>query len=222
VVAVVACGDSEADIPPAGGPDASVPTSPTTSSTIGATGGPDGGADDEGGTPVTDGGDNLDPDASDDFDGGDAGPPCNGIDNGAPPISSTCSSLIPGFGGGALVAGTYYLTQVQDLATPTFCKSNFAPVGFKETMVLTVDGSGVGTANTVTRLATGPVRARTTTLHPDAGSGPLGTELAFDQTCPPQATAKTLYSSGIRDGKQTIRIELPYGKGTAVYEFTKQ
>ncbi len=171
------------------------------------------------GEAITDGGSNIDPDAGSD-DGGLDGGPCNTLMNTAPAISSACVSFAPVLGGGALVAGTYFLTQVDALAPQTFCQTKFVPTGFKETLELTVDGAGVGTAETVTTIAAGGTRHRTSTLTP---SGTNKSPLQAAPICPVETPTTTPYASAMINGKQELVLRLPYGKnGEALYRFVKQ
>jgi len=170
------------------------------------------------GETIADGGSNIDPDAGDDDAGVDGGP-CNMVANTATAISSTCVSFAPVLGGGALVAGTYFLTQVDALGTQSFCQTKFVPTGFKETLDLTVDGAGVGTAETVTTIAAGGTRHRTSTLTP---SGTDKSPLQVASTCPVGAPAPTPYASGMVNGKQQLVLRSAYGKGEALYRFVKQ
>ena len=224
IVAGVACGSSDGAVD-IGAPDSGSPsptTTPTTSSTTPGGGTSDeAGPGDDAGQPVTDGGDNIDPDAGD---LGDASLPdggaCNTLDNTAPAITSDCASLIPILGGGTIQPGTYFLTSVTDLGTPSFCKNNFVPEGFKETMAITVDTAidGGFVAQTVTKLATGPNRPRTETIVPTQGT----THATITGVCPVTASANTEYGVGQKDGKPALRMILPYGRGQAVYVFEKQ
>jgi hypothetical protein len=167
---------------------------------------------------IGDGGSNIDPDAGDDDAGTDAGP-CNTLANTAPPIASACVSFAPVLGGGTLVAGTYFLTHVAALATPSFCQTKFVPTGFKETLDLTVSATGVGTAETHTNVAGGGSRHRTATLTPaPADQSPL----AAAPVCPPGAPASVQYASTMVNGKQELVMRLAYGKGEALYRFAKQ
>jgi hypothetical protein len=176
----------------------------------------DGAASD--GEVIGDGGSNIDPDAGDDDAGTDAGP-CNTLANTAPPIASACVSFAPVLGGGPLVAGTYFLTHVAALATPSFCQMKFVPTGFKETLDLTVSATGVGTAETHTNIAGGGSRHRTATLTPaPADQSPL----AAAPVCPPGASASVQYASIMANGKQELVMRLAYGKGEALYRFQKQ
>ena len=170
------------------------------------------------GETISDGGSNFDPDAGGDDAGIDGGP-CNALANTATAITSTCVSFAPVLGGGELVAGTYFLTHVAALATQTFCQTKFVPTGFKETLSLTVDAMGVATAETVTTVAGGATRHRTSTLTPSAGDK---SPLQAASTCPAGATAPVPYVTTLANGKQELVMRLPYGKGEALYRFEKQ
>jgi hypothetical protein len=222
VVAGVACGSSD-NAGVTGTPPATTPTTSATatSSAPGPGGTVDGDAGDDDGGEVTDGGENLDPDASDVPDATlPDGGACNTLDNAAPAVSSTCASSIPILGGGAIPAGTYYLTAVSDLGTVAFCKNTFVPVGFKETVKLTVDGTTDGglLAETVTKLANNPNRPRTDTFVPASAVN----RITVTGVCPVTPAANVEYGYGIRNTKPTLRMILPYGRGQAVYEFEKQ
>jgi hypothetical protein len=167
---------------------------------------------------IADGGSNIDPDAGGDDAGTDAGP-CNTLANTAPPIASACVSVVPVLGGGTLVAGTYFLTQVGALATPNFCQTKFVPTGFKETLELTVSASGVGTAETHTNVAGGGSRHRTTTLTPAAGAK---SPLEVTPICPAGAPSPVPYATALANAKQELVLRLPYGKGEALYRYEKQ
>lgn len=218
VVATQACGGSS---------DGNVPATPTSEA---GTGDETGGGDTDGGSlvdaavdapadgeTIADGGSNIDPDAGTDDAGLDGGP-CNTLANGAAPVTSTCVSFAPILGGGALVAGSYFLTHVAALAAPNFCQTKFVPTGFKETLELTVAG-GVGTVETATSLAGGGTRHRTSTLTPAAGDK---SPLEAAPTCPPGAPTSAGYASALVNGKQELVLRLPYGKGEALYRFEKQ
>lgn len=204
---IAACGGTAATIDPAPSPDGA-------GSGAGSETDPgDAGADAEA---ITGGGSNIDPDAGAE---GDAGAPCNAIVNDSPAVTSKCTSLAPTLLGGALVAGKYRLAAVNALGQPKFCQQNFVPVTFKQTMDLTVDGDGVGTANLVVEVAGAPPRTRTTTLDP---AGKQGSPLEATATCPPSPAAKVAYFSGPRAGTQSIILRLEYGAGQGLYRFDKQ
>jgi len=214
VAATQACGGSSDGVAP-GAPTSEAGTGDETGSTDqDATSAEDAAAD---GETIADGGSNIDPDAGSDDAGIDGGP-CNALANTAPPITSTCVSFAPVLGGGTLVAGTYFLTRVAALAPQTFCQTKFVPTGFKETLELTV-AAGVGTAETVTTVAGGATRHRTSTLTPaPADKSPL--EAA--PTCPAGAPAPVPYASTLTNAKQELVMRLPYGKGEALYRYEKQ
>jgi hypothetical protein len=209
----VACGDDDSSIPnvKAGAPavdSGSVVTNPSDS----------GGASDDGGEEITDGGINIDPDAGDEDDA--AAAPCNMLlADAAPRVLSKCSSQIPGFAGGELVAGTYFLRQVEDLGSATFCRSQFTPVPLEEQLVLTVDSAGVGVAQTSTIVANRRQKTTTLTLAPPDASSPL----ALTRTCPDNGTNQVPYTSAVRNAKQVLILELAYGQGgRALYHYEKQ
>ncbi|MEA2748383.1 MAG: hypothetical protein QOI41_2526 [Myxococcales bacterium] len=216
VAATEACGGTSN-----GTPGDSTTSEAGTGDETGSTTGGDATAPDDAaadGEVIADGGSNIDPDAGDDDAGTDAGP-CNTLANTAPAISSVCVSFAPVLGGGKLVAGTYFLTHVAALATPSFCQTKFVPTGFKETLDLTVSATGVGTAETHTNVGGGGSRHRTSTLTPaPADKSPL--EAA--PTCPPSAATSAPYASAVNNGKQELVLRLAYGKGEALYRFEKQ
>ena len=218
LVATQACGGSS---------DGTAPGNSTPTSEAGT--GDETGAADQDATPpadagsdgeaITDGGSNIDPDAGSD-DGGLDGGPCNTLANTAPAISSACASFAPVLGGGALVAGTYFLTQVDALGPQTFCQTKFVPTGFKETLELTVDAAGVGTAETVTTIGGGGTRHRTSTLTPSATDK---SPLQAASICPVETPTTAPYASAMINAKQELVLRLPYGKnGEALYRFVKQ
>lgn len=179
----------------------------------------EGGEPGDGGEVISDGGSNIDPDAGEGLDAGPDGGACNMLANDAPPITSACVSAAPVLGGGALVGGTYFLTKVSVLATPNFCSMKFVPTGFKETLSLTVDAQGVGTADTHTSIGGGGARRRTTTLTP---SGANQSPLQAASTCPAQPAVAVPYLSLVVAGKQELVMRLPYGTGEGLYRFEKQ
>lgn len=223
-ITAIACGDdgdTTIASPDAGAPDGGNPvvtpvTDAATTPDAGDAGDDD---DDSDASTIDDGGANIDPDAGDDDDdAGDAGP-CNTVTNDAPSILSLCSSQIPGLTGGALVAGTYRLTQVAALGSVAFCENQFVPVRIAETMVLTVDATGTGTAQLVTTIANSQKsKANTLTLAPTNNASPL----AQTQTCPPKDGEKTIYESVVRNQKQLLIIEENYGTGRGLYRYEKQ
>jgi hypothetical protein len=167
---------------------------------------------------ITDGGSNIDPDAGD-LDGGPDAAPCNTLSNDAPAITSKCLSVVAPLKGGALVAGKYFLVEVNALAAATFCQKSFVATGFKETLQLTVSGTGVGTAETHTSVATSGSRRSTSTLTPlPMNRSPLGAT----PTCPAAASSPVAYESAIVNGKQELVLRLPYGKAEALYRFERQ
>jgi hypothetical protein len=166
---------------------------------------------------ITDGGANIDPDAGV-VDVPDAAP-CNTLANTAPPITSKCVSTVNVLGGGALVAGTYFLVGVDALAPPNFCQKSFVPTGFKETLELTVSATGVGTAETHSNVAGGASRRATSTLTP---TGTNKSPLQATPTCPTAAAAAVPYQSMVIAGRQQLVVRLPYGKAEALYRFEKQ
>jgi hypothetical protein len=185
-----------------------------------------GGGDDSSGGPidaskdVDDDGPVIDPtDAGGDPPGPDGGP-CNTIPNVAPAVTSHCRAGIPAFAGGALVAGRYYLVDVAAIATQNYCDTKFLPIGFRETAELTVDPTGVGTAQTVLQLATTGLRHATSTLAPGAGNT---TPAAYAPVCNGDAAGKVPYSSGVgTNGKQQLAFLGRYGTGLGVYRLEKQ
>jgi hypothetical protein len=219
LAAVAACGD-EATIDPVdagNGAETSTETdgSSTTNNDTGSSSS-DAGID---GEAITDGGGNIDPDAGEDDAGLDAAI-CNAVTNDAPAVDSECISVAPIFPGGALVAGKYYLTAVKLHAPPNFCQNAFQKASFKQTMELTVDGNGVGTANVIAQVANGPGRTRTTTLDPPANNG---SPLVATPTCPPRNGGNVVYFSGLRNAKQTLIIRGAYGQNAvADYQYEKQ
>lgn len=217
----VACGDEDA-VPAPATADAGGSSGASSSGTSGTSSGSttDGGSEDDGGETITDGGTNIDPDAGDDDAGPDAAV-CNALlADAAPIVTSKCSSQIPAFAGGDLVAGTYFLKQVEDLGPINFCKNQFTPVDFEEQLVLTVDGTGTGTAQTATIIGKRKERTATLTLDPpDAATSPL----ALTTTCPGNGAGKVRYTSALRNQKQVLVLELAYGQGgRALYHFEKQ
>ena len=215
VAVMEACGGSS-DGTPADTTTSEAGTGSETSIDNDASAADDGAASD--GEVIADGGSNIDPDAGNDDAGTDAGP-CNTLANTAPPISSVCVSLAPVLGGGALVAGTYFLTHVAALAPANFCQTKFVPTGFKETLDLTVSATGVGTAETHTNIAGGGSRHRTTTLTPAPGAK---SPLQAAPVCPAGAPAPVPYATNLVNAKQELVMRLPYGKGEALYRYEKQ
>jgi hypothetical protein len=168
---------------------------------------------------ITDGGSNIDPDAGDEDDAGPDASLCNAVVNGAAAINSTCTSNPFAFAGHALVAGTYHLTTVTALGSPTFCQNQFVPISFKGTMELTVTGN-IATAQTAIKIGTNNTRHRTWKLDPgEANASPL-TET---QTCPSGDAAKVDYQTGLGTGGiQVLTLRRPYGNGYALYRYAKQ
>lgn len=209
----IACGDDDAAIPDAAidsGADARPSPSP---SPDGGTTTSDAGQGEDSGV-ITDGGANLDPDAADEDDAG----PCHTLTNSARAQASTCSSQIPAFVGGALVAGKYHLVNIAALGSPSFCGNQFRSVTLTQTMDLVVDGAGVGTAQLITSTGDRPPKTSTLLLDPpDAGS-----PLSRSALCPPRGAGRTAYSSLERNGKQLLVLELGYGQGQALYRYEKQ
>jgi hypothetical protein len=203
IAAMTACGAETAEITP--GDEGGLPTDEA--------GTADAEADAE---EITDGGSNIDLDATDDA--GDAAP-CNAVANEATAINSSCISAIPPLPGGALVAGKYYLTAVSALGSRPFCQNLFQPVSFKETMVLTVDANGTGTADAILQLATQAPRTTTSTIDP----GPGDTSPAMGAgVCPPRGMGNLRYFSGVRNNVQVLAITGAYGQGAAIYRFERQ
>jgi hypothetical protein len=219
-VIAVACGDEAAVPGPVPVADSGT-TSSSGSSGTNIDGGSTGDDDDGDASTVTDGGVNIDPDASDDEDSGPDAAPCNALlGDAAPQVNSQCSSLIPGLTGGALVAGTYFLTQVAELAPKAFCDTQFLPVKIGEELVLTVDGTGTGTAQTVTTVAKRAPKTTDITLDPPDN---LASPLDLSASCPPKAGGKTPFQSTTKNGKTTLIIDLPYGNGgRALYRYERQ
>jgi len=211
---VAACGvDASSIDAPDGGIDGATSVDEASVGDEGSTPPPaDAGAD---GEVITDGGGNVDPDAGDEADAA----VCNAVANDAPAIMSTCASLAPALGGGALVAGTYHLTDVVALAPAAFCQNAFQPVSFKQTIALTVGGDGVGTANVASQVAAQPTRTRTSTLDPGANDS---SPMVATPTCPPASGGPVEYFSGLRNQKQVIVMRLAYGQAQALYRFEKQ
>lgn len=233
--ACAGCGGNAATILGGTAPDASADgTTPAQSGGDGGATGVDGGADaDDGGggggggendasvdgEVITEGGSNPITDGGDD--GAtlpDAGA-CNAIVNDATAISSTCASVAPIFGGGALAAGTYHLIAVTALGTASFCHTGFIPVGFKGSLVMTV-ASGVGSADSVTQLASTKEVRTSVTLTPGAGNA---SPLTAEDTCPAGTPSQVDYRSATNgaDGgtKTLLTLRLPYGKDTADYTY---
>ena len=173
--------------------------------------------DDSDAAAIDDGGANIDPDAGDDDDAGDAGP-CNSVTNDAASILSVCDSQIPGLTGGALVAGTYQLTDVAALGSATFCKNAFQPTRIAEMLVLTVDANGTGTAQLATMIDGKATRPVTLTLAPPTGNA---SPLTQTQTCPAKGGEKTIYQSDLNQ-KQILTLEENYGTGRGLYRFKMQ
>jgi hypothetical protein len=223
-VIAVACGDEAATVPnPAGDGGASSGTSGASSgSTSGSNvDGSTGDDDDSDASTVTDGGVNIDPDASDDEDSGPDAAPCNALlGDAAPQVNSQCSSTIPGLTGGALVAGTYFLTRVAELAPKAFCDTQFLPVKIGEELVLTVDGTGTGTAQTVSTVAKRAPKTTDITLEPPAN---FSSPLDLSASCPPKTGGKTPFQSTTTNGKTVLILNLPYGNGgRALYRYDRQ
>jgi hypothetical protein len=202
---VIACGGASSVVPEA---DAS--------SDVGV----EGAADPDANDGLDDGGPAPMPDLS--TSGDDAGPdggPCNTVVNLAPAVTSTCVSALPTFAGGPLVAGTYHLVAVTAIASKAQC-GRFTPVTFRETLDLTVDPTGVGTAETVTRIATTGAKHRTTKLAPGASNS---SPLTATPICPADVAGSVRYGSALTPAaKQELVVVLPYGVGTGVYHFEKQ
>jgi hypothetical protein len=207
---VEACGGDSSPIGPGGDAGGDTSTGPET-------GGDTGAGDDAG--EVTDGGANLDPDA--DLGGDDAGPdgaPCNGVANEAPAVASSCISLVPAPEGGAIVAGTYYLTAVAVIGSRKFCKDTFLPVGFRETMIVTVDSTGNATGEIAAQVAGGILRHSTVTFKPTPTNQ---TPAKTQSICPPKPDVGDVpYTSRVAvTGKQVLSVLLPYGLGFAIYRY---
>lgn len=183
--------------------------------------GDDGSPNDDAEVPITEGGSNPDLDASDE--GGDDTAPdggaCNTITNASPSVSSTCASEAPILGGGTLVAGTYYLTSVTAFGTAAFCKSDFIPVGIKETVQMTVTG-GVGAADIVSELAMTKERRASVELTPGANDA---SPLTLKTTCPASTTSDQVkYEMRSTTAKTVLVLRLAYAKDEADYTFEKQ
>lgn len=213
-VVAVACGDDDASVTaPAAdaGTDGNAIVTPVDAG--GAS--PDAGiGDDDDAAAIDDGGANIDPDAGDDD---DAAAPCNTVTNDAQSVLSVCSSQIPGLTGGALVAGTYHLMQVDALGSAAFCQNQFVPTRIAETLVLTVDATGAGTAQLVTTIGQ-KSKTNTLTLTPTNDTSPLQQA----QTCPAKGSEKTIYESLVRNQKQLLVLEENYGTGRGLYRYQKQ
>lgn len=167
---------------------------------------------------VNDGGANIDPDAGGLDDAGPDGGACNAVANAAPAVTSSCISVIPTFGGGSLVAGTYYLESVQAIGGPAFCKNAFVPTGFRETVELTVS-AGVGTAESAMEIGTTGLHHRTRTLTPGANDT---SPAVMTPVCPASAAVTVRYESAVASGRQRLVVLGAYGSGTAVYTYAKQ
>jgi hypothetical protein len=221
------CGGSE---------NASVPTPNPDGAADGTTSGEDSSAGGDGAVPgdgaitdaevavdgevITDGGSNIDLDGGEEDDAGPDAAACNTIQNQAAAVISTCASVAPILGGGALVAGTYHLVSVTALGTQNFCNNKFVPVGFKQTVELTVATDGVGTAQSVGQIGQSVPRHRTSTLAPGANNT---SPLTATQVCPTQTAAgQFAYASGPRNNKQAIALYDRYGQGLALYIYVKQ
>ncbi len=226
VSAFVACSGDSGDVaPPA--PDAATSETggdppkppPTSDGGSGADGSSDAGVD---GDLIDDGGSNIDPDASDDGGLDDAGPDggaCNKTTNAAAPVQSTCSSLKPRFGGGALVAGTYHLTAVAALGAPAFCQNQFNSVKIQQTLEVTVN-AGIATIQSVAVAGVARERHTTSMLTPGANNTSPG---AIAATCPlAGASSPVPYTSNVRGGTQQLILQLPYGNGEGLYRYDKQ
>lgn len=220
----LACGDDDDGGATIGNPDSGIGSSGSSGSTgssgSGTSSGSPGDDDDlADAAPITDGGVNIDPDASDDEDSGPDAAPCNALGIDAGKINSRCQSVIPGFNGGALVAGTYHLVRVDALGSQQFCGNTFNAIPIAETLELTVDGQGVGTAQTVTVVANRAPKTTTLTLDPpDSGASPL----VLTPVCPSKKGDKVPYTSNAKSGKQTLVLQLGYGNGgQALYHFEK-
>jgi hypothetical protein len=210
------------------GSTGSSPTDASTSDVVargdgGSGSGGDGAASSDSGEVITDGGSNPVLDGSGDDGGGDNAPDggaCNTITDTATGIASTCASVEPTLGGGALVAGTYHLTAVTAYGSDKFCKSEFVPVGFKETVDLAV-AAGVGTADAVLQLEMTKERRTSSTLTPGAnGASPLTAQ----DTCPASTTTEQVkYESTTTGGKTVLILRLAYGKDSeADYQLASQ
>jgi hypothetical protein len=170
------------------------------------------------GEAVTDGGSNIDPDASE-----DAGACAAALTlvNDAPATTSQCVSVFRDLGGGAIVPGKYHLAEVRAIATKAFCDTQFIPVGFRETAQIDpADAAGSFAVETVLQLADGAPRRSTATLTPGPGNT---SPMQVDPTCPDNAAGPVRYASGVRPetGRQAVVMLLPYGKGAAYYVFDR-
>jgi hypothetical protein len=159
------------------------------------------------------GGGNIDPDAGDTPSLLPDGGACTALANGSKSVVSTCASIAPVLGGGAIVAGTYALVSVVALAPQTFCSNLFVPVGFKQTIRLAVSGNGFA-FETVTDIGGTGARYRTGTA---AVTAPGKVQLL--QTCPVAGAQDGSYASGLVNGKQTLVMRLAYGRGEALYRY---
>lgn len=231
--AFLACGGDTGDVPaptPDASDDGTAPPPGKDASGNDAGGGADAGggdatadADDDGGF-VSDGGSNFD--AGDDDAGPlDGGAPdggrCNTLTNDAPAVNSTCVSIAPRLGGGALVAGKYYLTGVAALGSVPFCANVFVPTSFKQTITVSAPDAGAATLDSIFVAGLGRPRVTSSTLQPGAANT---SPADLTQVCPTLGMPeKVPYASAVRGGgAQELLLRLPYGNGEAVYRFTKQ
>jgi hypothetical protein len=166
---------------------------------------------------TVEGGSNIDPDGGTDLlpDGGK----CNDIDQRGGLVTSTCSSTAEALSGGKLVAGTYRLTAVTALGSLAFCRNQFVPTGFRETLELT-DGTLAFVVQAVADVATLPRRRTTSTFTPFPGDT---SPLTAREICPESKGATGVqYESVTDNGKTRLTLVLPYGRGIGVYRFEKE
>jgi hypothetical protein len=128
-------------------------------------------------------------------------------------VVSTCASIAPVLGGGAIVAGTYALVSVVALAPQAFCNNVFVPVGFKQTLRLTSSGNGFA-FETATDIGGTGVRHRS-----GAAAVTSAGKVQFLQACPVAGAQDGTYASGVVNGKQTLVMRLAYGRGEALYTY---
>jgi hypothetical protein len=143
---------------------------------------------------------------------------CNDIDQRGALVTSTCSSTAPTLSGGKLVAGTYRLTAVTALGGLAFCRNQFVPTAFRETLVLS-NGPATFTADVVLDVADLPRQRTTSALTPFPGNT---SPLTAREICPESKTATGVAYESQTEGEKThLTLLLPYGRGVGVYRFER-
>lgn len=228
--ATSACDGDEAGADPGTTPDGAAPSATADGATSDP--GPSSGPPDAGTEEITQGGENLDPDAGVVDPALDAGTlpdggavTCNALTVPAA-IDTSCASLVPVPSGGALVAGTYTLASVKVLAASTFCGKGFVSTKVAGTLELQQRAAGGAfSAQRATLFGAAPAPARRSeSLTPGANNT---TPLAVTTSCPANLAASSVpYSSYAITTKagsvQHLVLRLPFGRGgEALYEYVK-